>query len=86
MKTVLVILAAVSMLSACTAVPIASSMRTPAESNYQSRCEQVDMRDTAAMAKIFEKYDGWRVFYISEFTTKHMFGASGVVCFERPAK
>ena len=51
--------------------------------DVQTRCEPCDMRDTKELKQLFEKYDGWQVFYISEFTTQHMVGTSGVICFER---
>lgn len=51
--------------------------------NIQTRCERVDLRDKAAMAALFEKYDGWKLVYISEFTTPNKFGTDAAVCFER---
>lgn len=48
-----------------------------------SICEEVDMRDNAEMKEIFKKYDGWRLIYISEYTTSNKIGTSGSVCFER---
>ncbi len=51
--------------------------------NAQTRCEKVDMRDRAEMEKAFTKYDGWKVIYISEYTTSNKFGTDAAVCFER---
>ena len=44
------------------------------------------MREPSEMKPVFAKYDGWRMVYISEYTTGHKFGTSGVICFERPQK
>ncbi|HMD82163.1 MAG TPA: hypothetical protein VKE92_12685 [Anaerolineales bacterium] len=49
----------------------------------QTRCEQVDMRDNSEMQKIFSKYDGWKLVYISEYTTQHKTGTDAAACFER---
>lgn len=52
----------------------------------QTRCEPCDMRNAGELKTLFEKYDGWHVLYISEYTTGHLTGTSGVVCFERVRK
>lgn len=49
----------------------------------QVRCEQVDMRDNGDMLEVFKKYDGWKIIYISEYTTSNKLGTHGSVCFER---
>jgi hypothetical protein len=51
--------------------------------NVKTRCERVDMRNKEAMDKLFPQYDGWKVIYISEYTTTNQLGTDGVVCFER---
>ncbi len=51
--------------------------------NAQVRCEQVDMRNKAEMDGIFAKYDGWKLIYISEYTTGNRIGTDAAVCFER---
>ena len=48
-----------------------------------TRCERVDMRDTAEMEAVFKKYDGWKLIYVSEYTTSNKVGTDGSVCFER---
>jgi hypothetical protein len=49
----------------------------------QTRCERVDMRDHSEMQSAFAKYDGWKLIYISEYTTGNKSGTDGAVCFER---
>jgi hypothetical protein len=51
--------------------------------NAQTRCEQVDMRRKSEMDAIFPKYDGWKLIYISEYTTPNKIGTDAAVCFER---
>ena len=51
--------------------------------NVQTRCEQLDMRSKSEMDKVFSKYDGWSLIYLSEYTTGHKVGTDSVVCFER---
>jgi hypothetical protein len=79
---------ALSLLSGCMGANISANLRQlpPPEGNLQTRCERVDMRDNAEMEKVFKKYDGWRVLYVSEYTTSHRFGTIGAVCFERGVK
>jgi hypothetical protein len=72
-------------LTGCQPANIQSQLRpSDPNSNMQTMCEEVDMRSNDEMAELFKKYNGWRVFYISEFTTENRFGTSGSVCFERP--
>jgi hypothetical protein len=49
----------------------------------QTRCEEVDMRNNPEMQKLFSKYDGWKLVYISEYTTSSRVGTDAAVCFER---
>jgi len=51
--------------------------------NSQTRCEQVDMRSKPDMDSILSKYDGWKLIYISEYTTGHKIGTDAAICFER---
>jgi hypothetical protein len=55
-------------------------------SDAQTRCEQVDMRNKAEMDAVFSKYDGWKLIYVSEYTTQHRIGTDGTACFEREKK
>ena len=81
-------LAGVAMMSGCAPANIASAMRgSDSENQYmETRCVAADMRDKAEMDRAFAQYDGWRMVYLSEYTTGNRFGTAGVVCFERPRK
>lgn len=71
-------------ISGCSAANVRSEMRmSEANSNMETRCVELDMRDQKEMDATLEKYDGWRVFYISEYTTGNKIGTSGSMCFER---
>lgn len=68
----------------CDPANVQSQMRTTVQNtNMMTRCEEVDLRSNSSMSKLFSRYDGWRVFYISEFTTSNRFGTSATVCFEK---
>jgi len=41
------------------------------------------MRNQSEMDRVFSKYDGWKLVYISEYTTANRFGTDAAVCFER---
>ena len=75
-----------AMLTGCAgANVISASWNTPvAAAEALTRCEQLDMRDQAQMDAVFSKYDGWKMIYISEYTTGNRIGTDGSVCFERP--
>ena len=51
--------------------------------NMQTRCEQVDLRNKVEMDRLFPKYDGWKLVYLSEYTTSNKLGTDAAVCFER---
>ena len=77
--------AAATLFTACSPANIQSQLRaSDGNSNMMTRCEEVDMRSNSEMLGIFKKYDGWRMIYISEYTTENKFGTSGSVCFEKP--
>lgn len=50
--------------------------------NAKTRCEHIDMRNQSQMDSVFAKYDGWKLIYISEYTTEHKLGTDAAVCFE----
>ncbi len=54
--------------------------------NLQTRCVRVDMREDSEMAAAFAKYDGWKLVYLSEYTTGNKVGTDGVVCFQHAKK
>ena len=72
----------------CAGANLTSSLRQSRleGGDVQTRCEPCDMRDANELKRILQGYDGWQVFYISEFTTQHRLGTSAVICFERIRK
>ena len=83
-KSILAFLACV-LLAGCQPANIISAKWDSGVSggNAQTRCEQVDMRNKKQMDSIFPKYDGWKLVYISEYTTTNMVGTDAAICFER---
>lgn len=80
-------LALATLFTGCQPANIQSTLRTSdVNSNMKTRCEELDMRSNSDMNKVFKKYDGWRMVYISEYTTSNKIGTSGSVCFEQPNK
>ena len=74
-------------LTGCSPANISSQLRGSSEnSNMMTRCEEVDVRSNSELEELMSKYDGWRLIYVSEYTTGHKIGTSGAVCFERPMK
>lgn len=84
MKTVITLVAITIALTGCAGAAISSAKwDTGITSNAITRCERVDMRDKAEMNAALSKYDGWKLVYISEYTTANRFGTDAAVCFER---
>lgn len=84
-KSIALVLLATLGISACQPANIIatkwdSGVHAP---NLQTRCEQVDMRSKSEMDAAFSKYDGWKLVYVSEYTTGNRTGTDGVACFER---
>lgn len=81
------LLATVS-ITGCQPAIISSAIRASDRENFsmETRCEELDMREKDDLLKTFSKYDGWRLIYISEYTTGHKFGTHAAACFERPKK
>lgn len=87
MKRILFSLLVLGTITGCQPANIAANLRaSDRDAAMETRCEPIDMRDGAEMGKVFSKYDGWRMFYISEFTTSNRVGTSAVACFERAKK
>lgn len=88
MKKCILALVLLGTLTGCQPANISSVMRASDRENSAmvTRCEPSDMRDVAEMKEVFTRYDGWRMVYLSEYTTGNRFGTVGVICFERPQK
>jgi hypothetical protein len=88
MKKVLFAILLLSAVTGCQPANISSVMRGSDHENasMETRCEPSDMRDASEMKQVLSKYDGWRMVYLSEYTTGNRFGTVGVMCFERPKK
>lgn len=85
MKKVFALIALTSVtLAGCSAATIATTKwDTGVGLNTTTRCEHLDLRDKAEMDVAFKKYDGWKLIYVSEYTTDHKIGTDAAVCFER---
>lgn len=84
-KIITLVLFATVVLAGCSAASIeATKWDTGVGLNAMTRCEHLDMRDSAGMDAAFKKYDGWKLIYVSEYTTDHKVGTDAAVCFERP--
>jgi len=70
----------------CSGANVHNQIRVNDTTSMETRCIEMDTRDSGEMDKALAKYDGWRVFYVSEYTTPNKSSVSGVMCFERPAK
>ena len=85
MKRILFALLVLGTVTGCQPANISAVMRGSDRDNASmvTRCEPTDMRNEPEMKQVLSKYDGWRMIYLSEFTTSNMVGTAGVICFER---
>lgn len=88
MKKILFGLLLLSAATGCQPAVISSALRDSNRENaaMETRCEPVDLRDASDLKSVTSRYDGWRMIYVSEYTTGNRFGTHGVICFERPIK
>ncbi len=80
----IVLLCAVLALTGCTGANISSQFRESGNdgSNMMVRC--VNVNTGVRMNSKLEKYDGWKMIYVSEYTTANKSSTAAVMCFERP--
>jgi hypothetical protein len=74
-------------ITGCAPANIQSQLRGSSDnSNMMTRCVEVDARSNSELEEVMAKYDGWRLIYVSEYTTGNKIGTSASVCFEKPVK
>lgn len=81
--------AAAFLASACGTPAFTSSMRTSfsPDTALEAACIEQDRDGGALDAKVKEMYrQGYRLIYVSEYTSSGRFGFPSTVCFERPAQ
>jgi hypothetical protein len=84
-KILIAIVASCILISGCAPANI-TAVNWPSGTNgenIQTRCERVDMRNQSEMEEVFSRYDGWKLVYLSEYTTENKVGTDAAVCFER---
>ena len=71
----------------CAPANITSQVRPSAEPGFAKITRCVDFRtgNEQITDTILQKYDGWRMVYVSEYTTGNKVTTSMVMCFEKPA-
>jgi hypothetical protein len=88
MKKLLFAMLLLGTMAGCSPANISVAMRGSDHENpsMETRCEPCDMRSASELKQALSKYDGWRMIYVSEYTTEHKVGTDGLMCFERPKK
>ena len=73
-------------LTGCAGANITSQLRESGTTGtaMQTRC--VDFSTDSDMNEELEQYDGWRMVYVSEYTTPNKASSAAVMCFEKPSK
>jgi hypothetical protein len=85
---VIIALGAAAMLYGCAGANISSQVReSPANStsaNMKLRCLDFNTGSSKSINAQLKQYDGWKMVYVSEYTTGNKTATDAVVCFEKP--
>jgi hypothetical protein len=85
MKKLLAITLAAT-LTGCAGANISSQIRDNGNTgpSMQTRCLDFSTGSSDSMNKELVKYDGWKLAYVSEYTTPNKSSTAAVMCFEKP--
>lgn len=73
------------LITGCTGANISSQVRESGEagSNKTIRCIDLTTGNEAKNNSKLQQYDGWKMVYVSEFTTPNKSTSAMVMCFEK---
>jgi hypothetical protein len=82
-----VTLGMVLLLTGCAAANISSQVRESGSegSSMMTRCVEFNTGNDSTTNSKLQQYDGWKMVYISEYTTPNKVDSAAVMCFEKPA-
>jgi hypothetical protein len=82
----LFLVAAIVALCGCAGANISTQMRESGEpgSSKMLRCVDLSTGNFDNTNATLQKYDGWKLVYMSEYTTANKISAAVVMCFEKP--
>ncbi len=73
-------------LTGCAGANITSQVREAgsAGSSMMMRCADLSTGNESKMNAELKRYDGWKMVYVSEYTTPNKTNSAAVMCFEKP--
>ncbi len=82
-----VTLGMVVLLTGCAAANISSQVRESGSegSSMMTRCVEFSTGNEGTANSKLQKYDGWKMVYVSEYTTPNKVNSAAVMCFEKPS-
>jgi hypothetical protein len=82
----LISIGAALILSGCAAANISSQVRGSGSdsSAMMTRCANYSTGSDTTTNNILKQYDGWKLIYVSEYTTPNKTNSAAVMCFEKP--
>ncbi|WP_064602984.1 lipoprotein [Photobacterium sp. J15] len=84
MKKLISLLFFTVLLSGCSGADITSHLREPGtNTNMMTRCTQFESVTDGNMNNNLEDFDGWKMIYVSEYTTSNKMNTSMIMCFEK---
>lgn len=82
----IITLGIVVLLTGCAGANISSQARESGSegSSMMMRCADLSTGNESKMNAELQKYDGWKMVYVSEYTTPNKTNSAAVMCFEKP--
>lgn len=83
---IVVLMLLIGFLAGCAGANISSQARDSGieGSSMMTRCETLSTRSSGRLNSVLEEYDGWKLIYVSEYTTANKTATAAVMCFEKP--
>lgn len=79
-------LSLIALLTGCAGANISSQVRESGTegASQMMRCVDLSTGNESEMNSELKKYDGWKMVYVSEYTTPNKTNSAAVMCFEKP--
>lgn len=86
MKKIIALISILALLTGCAGANISSQIRASGEdgSSKMIRCIDFTTGYENKTNSQLQKYDGWKMVYVSEYTTPNKSSSAAVMCFEKP--
>lgn len=86
MKQILFLLCLFCGAMACSPANVSTNLRDSSseETSMTTRCVDFTTGNDRQMNSLLKQFDGWKLAYVSEYTTGNKFTTTMIMCFEKP--